>query len=197
MEIFETINRNGSLHLKARGRQRCKIMPNQDSRPLTGRLQKVTVKILSEPQVNSPIENTMLCSLKLRRHCFQSDFDSLMDNYKYRRYHLAQYPLNSWIYDTNEISYYVKRIIKHLENSYVKEHLPTDPISLSYWFVQNFQLTHEERLKIMELNSSWERLRLELQYLKMVCSLKFCCTKQNNSACFVLGACHLLWPLQS
>lgn len=168
MEIFETTNKNGMLSLKARGRQRCKIIPSQDSRQLTGRLQKVTVKILPEPQVGSPLDSTMLCSLKLRRHCYEKSYDFLVQNYKYRRYHLAQYPLNSWVYDYNEISYYVKCIIKGLSRFYVEEHLPTDPISLSYWFVQNFQLTHEERLSIMKLNSSWERLRLELKYLKMV-----------------------------
>lgn len=168
MEIFETTNKNGVLYVKARGRQRCKIVPSQDSRLLAGRLQKVTVKILAEPQIGSPLDSTMLWSLKMRRHCNETDYDSLMRNYKYRRFHLAQYPLNSWVYDCNEVSYYVKRIIKGLASFYVEKHLPTDPISLSYWFVQNFQLTHEERLNIMKLNSCWERLRLELQYLKMV-----------------------------
>lgn len=172
MEIFETTNKNGILCLKARGRQRCKIIPSSDSRPLAGRLQKITVKILPEPQVASPVASTMLWSLKLRRHHYNEDFDSLKKNYKCRRYHLAQYPLNSWVYDYNEISYYVKHIIKGLSCFYVEEHLPTDPILLSYWFVQNFQLTHEERLKIMKLNSSWERLRLELMYLKMVLTLQ-------------------------
>lgn len=169
MEIFETTNKNGVLCLKARGRQRCKIIPGQDSRSLAGRLQKVTVKILPEPRPASPLDNTMLWSLKLRRHCYDQHFDCLMKNYKNRRYHLAQYPLNSWVYDFNEISFYVKHITKELSRFYMEEHLPKDPISLSYWFVQNFQLTHEERLKIMKLNSCWERLRLELKYLKMVC----------------------------
>lgn len=168
MEIYETTNKNGVLCLKARGRQRCKIVPGQDSRPLAGRLQKVTVKILPEPQVGSPLDNTMLWSLQTRRHCFERDFDALMGRYRYRRYHLAQYPLCSWVYDYNEVSCLVKKIVKWLACFYFEEHLPTDPILLSYWVVQNFQLTHEERLKIMKLNSSWERLRLELQYLKMV-----------------------------
>lgn len=168
MEIFETTNKNGVLCLKARGRQRCKLLPRQDSRPLAGRLQKVTVKILPEPKPVSPVDSTMLWSLKLRRHTYERDFDCLIKNYKIRRYHLAQFPLNSWVYDCNEISYFVKCIIKKLSCFYVEEHLPTDPIQLSYWFVQNFQLTHEERLKIMKLNSAWERLRLEWKYLKMV-----------------------------
>lgn len=171
MEIFETTNRNGILWLKAKGRQRCKIIPSPDSRQLAGRLQKLTVKILAEPQVGSPLDNTMLWSLKRHRHCFEKDYDCLMRNYKHRRYHLAQYPLNSWIYDYSEVSFYVKCIIKGLSRFYAAEDLPKEPISLSYWFVQNFQLTHAERLRIMQLNTCWERLRLELVYLKMVIAL--------------------------
>lgn len=85
MEIFETTNRNGVLCLKARGRQRCQIMPGQEMCPLGGRLQKITVKILPEPQICSPINNSQLLSLKLRRHTYSSDFDDLIRNYKYRR----------------------------------------------------------------------------------------------------------------
>lgn len=48
------------------------------------------------------------------------------------------------------------------------EYVPTDPVKLSYWFVQNFQLRHDERLKILKLNTAFERLRLEYRYLYMV-----------------------------
>lgn len=93
---------------------------------------------------------------------------SVLLSFARRKYHSAQFPLCSWIYDRNEVDYYIARIIGGLKGYYVEEHLPTDPVSLSYWFVQNFQLTHGERLEIMKLNSAWERLRLELEYLKMV-----------------------------
>lgn len=168
MEIFETTDRDGVLCLKARGRQRCKILASQETRNFTDRLQKLTVKILPEPKIGSPLDSTMLAALKLRRIDYDRSFDSMMRNYKYRRYHLAQYPLCSWVYDLNEASYFVKCIIKGLSRYYNEEHLPTDPIALSYWFVQNYQLTHEERLKIMKLDTAYERLRLELKYLNMV-----------------------------
>lgn len=47
---------------------------------------------------------------------------------------------------------------------------PSDPIKLSYWFMQNFQLNDDERLKILKLNSAVQRLKLELHYLQMVTS---------------------------
>lgn len=50
----------------------------------------------------------------------------------------------------------------------VSEFLPEDPVQLSYWIVQNYQLCLEERLKILELNSAMERLKLELLLLNLV-----------------------------
>lgn len=85
MEIFETTNRNGVLCLKARGRQRCQIVRGHEIHPLAGRLQKVTVRILPEPQITSPLANSLLLSLKLRKHTYSNDFDELLKNYKYRR----------------------------------------------------------------------------------------------------------------
>lgn len=71
MEIFETTTRDGVLCFKAKGRQRCKIVPGQEIRPLAGRLQKITVKILAEPAVTSPLCNSMMWSLKTRRHNYK------------------------------------------------------------------------------------------------------------------------------
>lgn len=50
--------------------------------------------------------------------------------------------------------------------SYFSEYIPRDPVMLSYWFVQNYQLNHEERLHILRLNSALERLKLEYRFLK-------------------------------
>lgn len=132
MEIFETTNRNGVLCLKARGRQRCQIVSGQEIRPLAGRLQKVTVRILPEPQISSPLSNSLLLSLKQRKHAYRNDFDTLLKNYKYRRYHLAQYPHCSWVYDKNEASFYVKCIIKGLAGFYVEGKRRHDTLLVCY-----------------------------------------------------------------
>ncbi|XP_057658364.1 protein cereblon [Diorhabda carinulata] len=172
MEVFETQERYNVLNIKARGRQRCKLVPNAEIRSLTGRLKRVTVQILAEPKVLTPLCDTQLLSLKQRRLYSSRSYDDVEKNYKFRRYHLAQYPLTSWIYDKNEASYYVKLILDSLAH-YVGEYIPEDPIKLSYWFVQNYQLSHEERLHILSLNSALERLKLEYKYLKLDRSM--CC----------------------
>ncbi|KAF5288697.1 hypothetical protein FQR65_LT11962 [Abscondita terminalis] len=167
MEVYESFVQRETLYLKAKGRQRCKIVPGKEIRHLGGRLQQITVRILAEPELNSPIASTQLTSLKLRRPYLFQDYKSLLDNYKCRRYHLAQFNSPGWVYDRNELCFYVKFMVDRLISFYLKENIPTDPVSLSYWFIQNFQLSHEERLQLMKLDSVIERLRLELKFLEM------------------------------
>lgn len=58
-------------------------------------------------------------------------------------------------------------------------------MSLSFWIMQNFQLTHEERLALMKLNTTLERLRLELQFLKLVSHSQLNCTQMIlENMCF-------------
>ena len=50
----------------------------------------------------------------------------------------------------------------------ILESLPQDAISLSYWFVQNYQLTYQERLDILKCSDVLERLRREYRFLQTV-----------------------------
>lgn len=192
MEVYETSTRRNTINLKAKARQRCEILlDTMLGNPWT-RMHKLTVRVLGEPYIKSPIANTQLQSLKSRRTTFNTDHQSTLRNYKYRRqffqirkspkshksfiyfthrYHLSQYPYASWVYDHNELSYLVNLISEALAKFYPKEHLPHDPVSLSFWVVQNYQLTHEERLEILKCPSVLERLRLELRYLDLERSL--------------------------
>ncbi|KAK5637964.1 hypothetical protein RI129_012259 [Pyrocoelia pectoralis] len=162
MEVFESVSQNGTLYLKAKGRQRCKILPSKEIQHLGGRLQKVTVQILAEPSIKSPIACTQLLSLCSRRPYVFTNYNELLRNYKYRQYHLAQFPCPSWVYDRNEVCFYVKHMLHRLVHFYLKENIPVDPVTLSYWFIQNFQLCHEERLHLMKLDSALERLKTEI-----------------------------------
>lgn len=164
MEIFETHLRNGELNIKARGRQRCMLKPRTEKRPIAGRLQEITFIMLAEPSVTSPICDTQLLNLKAKQLTFSKNYEDIMAYYKYRRYHLSQYPLSSWVYDKNEISFLVKKIREKLAN-YPSDFVPEDPVQLSYWVAQNYQLNHDERLRILSLNTAFERLRLELYFL--------------------------------
>ncbi|XP_072382319.1 protein cereblon [Diabrotica undecimpunctata] len=166
MEVFETQDKHYALSIKARGRQRCMLVPGMEQKALTGRLKKVTVQILPEPGISTPLCDTQMLNLKQKRLFTSTDFNDVKKNYKYRRYHLAQFPFSSWVYDNNEISYYVKSILKYLSH-YSAEYVPQDPIKLSYWFVQNYQLSHDERLYILKLNSALERLKLEYKLLQL------------------------------
>lgn len=83
------------------------------------------------------------------------------------RYHLAQYPFPGFVYDRNEVSFFVKQIYQGLLRFFNKECVPEDPLLLSYWFVQNFQLNHGERLEILSCDTVLERLRMELNFMQL------------------------------
>ena len=48
------------------------------------------------------------------------DYNKLIHDYKYRRYHLAQFPCATWIYDRNEICFYVKYMLERLVHFYLR-----------------------------------------------------------------------------
>ena len=185
MEIFETHLRNDVLYLKARSRQRCRLVPGKEIKTLIGELYQVTVEVLLEPTITSPINCTQLSSLKARRSFQSSEYREFYKYRKYRQYHLSQFPLPGWVYDKHEICFLMDQLIQGLSNYYLIEFIPDDPVQLSYWFVQNFQLRHEERLRIMVTRTAIERLRLELKFLNM--KRLICCAncdaeiaQQNN-----------------
>lgn len=83
MEVYETSYRRGTINLKAKGRQRCRIVSGQEVRP--GRIHKVTVKVLGEPTISSPIASTELQSLRKHRSTSVCDYETMLRNYRYRR----------------------------------------------------------------------------------------------------------------
>lgn len=109
--------RNNVLNVKARGRQRCKLVPGAEVRTLAGRLKQITVKMLAEPPVSTPLCDTQLFALKQKRPFIPSFCDDRPTSFnKYRRYHLSQYPFASWVYNQYEVNYYIKRITEKLAN---------------------------------------------------------------------------------
>ncbi|EFA08465.1 protein cereblon [Tribolium castaneum] len=175
MEIFETHLRNSVLYLKARSRQRCRLVPGKEIKTLIGDLYQVTVEVMLEPPPTSPLCNTQLNSLKIRKLFNCTEYREFYKYRKFRLFHLSQFPLASWVYDKHEICFLHHKLVNALSNYYLIEFIPDDPVQLSYWFVQNFQLRHEERLRIMVLRTAVERLRLELKYLNM--KRLICCAK--------------------
>ncbi|XP_076254552.1 E3 ubiquitin ligase component cereblon isoform X2 [Rhynchophorus ferrugineus] len=174
MEIFEISHHYRMLHIKARGRQRCERVPGSKIENASARIKLVTVRIIAEPPIVSPLQDSQLLALKLKRKWKIRNIGELKQCKRYRRYHAAQYVFPSWVYDMNEVSYYIDILLDAL-SSY--EYIPKDPEKLSYWFVQNYQLSHNERLKILGLKSTLERLKLECMYLKL--GRTMCCDNCN------------------
>lgn len=85
MEIFETQMRNNVLHIKAKGRQRCKLVPDCEIKSWSGRLKQVIVKIIAEPDIVSPLCDTQLLALKQKRLLHSTDYCDIVKHYKYRR----------------------------------------------------------------------------------------------------------------
>ncbi|KAL3270849.1 hypothetical protein HHI36_021367 [Cryptolaemus montrouzieri] len=166
MEAVETSIKDGILSLKARGRQRCQVVPKSEIKHLTERLQKVTVKILPEYKVTSPLNDTQLYNLKQKRPYLCEDYGDMKNIRKYRKYHAAQYTYPSWLYEEYEVCYYVKHILEGLKKCFEMEFVPKDPLTLSYWFVQNYLLQYTERLELFKQRTVIARLRLEMQYLR-------------------------------
>ncbi|XP_066144585.1 protein cereblon [Euwallacea fornicatus] len=172
MEIFENNLKNNMLHIKARGRQRCKRVSGSKIDNMAGRIKLVTVQILGEPPIVSPLADTELLGLKSKRKWTLNNFDELKQCQKFRRYHAGQLPWPSWVYDLNEVSYYTRILLDGL-SSYGRELIPTDPEKLSYWFVQNYHLVHKERLHILRLCTTLERLKVEASFLRL--RRQLCC----------------------
>ncbi|KAL1501237.1 hypothetical protein ABEB36_006600 [Hypothenemus hampei] len=177
MEIYEMCLINNLMHVKARGGQRCKRVSGSSVESLSSRIKLVTVKILAEKEIIPPLADTQLLALKSKRKWTVNNFDEdIKLCTKYRRWHAAQFSQPLWVYDMNEVSYYTKTLIKGLI-SYGEELIPKDPEKLSYWFVQNYHLNHRERLHILSLTSTLERLKLEVMYMKLARSI--CCENCN------------------
>ncbi|KAK9875993.1 hypothetical protein WA026_011094 [Henosepilachna vigintioctopunctata] len=165
MEALEVCIKSGILSLKARGRQRCQII--SEVKPmLEKRIQTVTVKILPEYRVTSPLIDTQLYTLKMRRPFLCEDYADIKSIRRYRKYHAAQFTYPFWLYEEHEVCYYVKHILEALTKCFHMEYVPKDPMTLSYWVVQNYLLRYEERLQLLKQRTVIARLRLEMQYLK-------------------------------
>ncbi|XP_045467231.1 protein cereblon [Harmonia axyridis] len=170
MEAVETSIRDGILSLKARGRQRCQILSDirreEDEEDREERIHTVTVKILPEHKIISPFVDSQLYTLKLKKPLLCEGTDDMKKARKYRRYHSAQYTFPHWLYEEYEVCFIVQKMLAGLKKYFNMEFVPKDPVILSYWFIQNYLLQYEERLRLLQENTVLSRLRLEVQYLK-------------------------------
>lgn len=65
----------------------------------------------------------------------------------------------------------VKKELYRWNSSYVPERLPSHPVELSYWVIQNLPLDDDLRLNLMGIDSAVQRLRCSLSIVQKVQTL--------------------------
>lgn len=72
----------------------------------------------------------------------------------------------------------VKKELYRWNSSYVPERLPSHPVELSYWVIQNLPLDDDLRLNLMGIDSAVQRLRCSLsivQKVQTLCKVLYYC----------------------
>lgn len=72
----------------------------------------------------------------------------------------------------------VKKELYQWNSSYVPERLPSHPVELSYWVIQNLPLDDDLRLNLMGIDSAVQRLRCSLsivQKVQTLCKVLYYC----------------------
>lgn len=111
MEIIEYSETQKSLALKAKGRQRCKIVKQATNLPM--RMGKVTVRILPEVDLSGPLVKSQVAALNTARVA-ENSYESLTVNRKYRKYDAAQMRWPLWLYNQYELHVLSKKIRLYL-----------------------------------------------------------------------------------
>lgn len=79
----------------------------------------------------------------------------------------------------------VKKELYQWNSSYVPDRLPSHPVELSYWVIQNLPLDDDLRLNLMGIDSAVQRLRCSLSIVQKV---------QTLSKVLYLLFTDLIWP---
>ncbi|XP_043674628.1 protein cereblon isoform X2 [Vespula pensylvanica] len=152
----------GSFRLKAKGRQRFKIlrviMKGYD-------MFSANVKILPEVTLNHPFLDYRLASLdhlrvqptneqELKQQDFVEKVDSVIT------------PWPSWVYkqyDPVRLSSKIRHHLQFLEKR--GGNIPKDPIELSFWVAQNVLVDDDERIDLLNYDCAIARLQREIKFL--------------------------------
>lgn len=112
MEIIEFSETNNSVAMKAKGRQRCKIITQAVN--LSMRMGKVTVRILPEIDLAGPLISGQIPSLNSSRQ-MENCYESLKANSKFRRFDAIQTRWPIWVYNNYELQVLSKKIRHYLK----------------------------------------------------------------------------------
>lgn len=201
-EIFsvkdETDERTGlaSIRVKAKGRQRFKVIESR--RTATGILM-CSVKILKEAILGDILSDVrpgshckFCCDPPERGTANKTAVDrqgniltsvTMSTSPQINRFsaaYLTWWP--PWVYKMYDPEMVVQNVKKELyrwNSSYVPERLPSHPVELSYWVIQNLPLDDDLRLNLMGIDSAVQRLRCSLSIVQKCSSL--CCKECNTN----------------
>lgn len=84
----------------------------------------------------------------------------------------------SWVHRSYDLQLVTQRVGQELRQSIFLNvgsspktiRIPSDPVELSYWVIQNLPLDEEQRLELLSINNPNQRLRAELSFLQRVLS---------------------------
>ncbi|XP_066582632.1 protein cereblon [Prorops nasuta] len=161
-EIYEYKETNGELNLKAKGRQRFKIL-----RLLTKGYGKIfaDVRILPEVILKSPFQDERLTPLDPYRTQPFNEAEARSQE-KIEQFDAAVTPWPAWLYrqyDPLRLSLRIRNYLKFIENR--GSNIPKDPVELSYWAAQNLLLDNNERMIVLKYDCAISRLQREIKYL--------------------------------
>lgn len=160
-EIYEMALTDGGYSVKAKGRQRFKvlqlIMEGYD------RI-SANVKILPEIMLGPPLLEQRLASLdRLRMKPTTEEEFRRQERIENRDAVLTPWP--GWVYRQYDSQRLSSQIKKHLESINVSASIPEDPTNLSFWVAQNFLLDDNARHVLLNYDCAISRLQMEIKYL--------------------------------
>ncbi|XP_033122255.1 protein cereblon-like isoform X2 [Anneissia japonica] len=180
-EIYSVkeINEGGleSMKIKAMGRQRFKIMDitRQADGNMVGKVQ-----ILPDKDIVDPLHGARFNSYYQKRALSPVEESMNILNPKRRRNklleaHLTWWP--PWVYQMYDPEYLMALIKEELrswyEGSIKLNTIPQNPSDFSFWVASIIPIDDSQRLSLLKVNSSVQRMRCELDLLKKCTVL--CC----------------------
>lgn len=160
-EIYEMALTDGGYSVKAKGRQRFKIL--QLIMEGYDRI-SANVKVLPEIMLGPPLLEQRLASLDRLRMKPTTDAEfRRQERIENRDAVLTPWP--GWVYRQYDSQRLSSQIKKHLESIHVTASIPEDPTNLSFWVAQNFLLDDNARNVLLHYDCAISRLQMEIKYL--------------------------------
>jgi len=183
------------LNIKARGRQRFRLVSGEGTR-LNGHL-VAKVAILPEIKLGHPLASARLRSCdKLAKRIVSrvNDVSTSQEDSEEPKYEVSvklskiniqavsHFP--SWLFDMYDAKMLAERVQKALldcEMVSSKNRLPSDPEQLSWWVASNLPLTDKHKLRLLSIDNCIHRLREELTLIGK-CQVLVCLNCQTKLA---------------